>query len=285
MRIYGHRGAAALAPENTLEGFRAALSCCDGFECDVRATLDGRLVLMHDGFLERTTEGTGRLGERVFDEVRALDAAYRFRPDLGYPLRGRGVVVATVEEALREAAGRGRVILELKALPFEPGYDPDEPVARALGGLLGAGARGDIVVSSFNPFALKVFRGLAPDVPTALLVPAALEAASGIDGAAAAGHKGCHLAEALVDAPAVARARDAGLEVVAWTVNDPARVRAFDGWGVDGIIADDPVAAVEALRASGERRVLGVSRDEVDQASTESAARAVENSNRDASPM
>src|SRR6266542_953186 len=74
-RILGHRGARLLAPENTLPGFRAAISeGADGVELDVRRTADQVLVCLHDAGLGRTTNGRGPVREHTLAEVRRLDA-------------------------------------------------------------------------------------------------------------------------------------------------------------------------------------------------------------------
>src|SRR5512140_1883598 len=95
-RVFGHRGAAGVAPENTLVSFRRA--CADGadvFELDVHATADGEIVVLHDPTLERTTDGAGPVSTIRFAELERLDAGFRFSVDGGrtFPFRGRQVRV------------------------------------------------------------------------------------------------------------------------------------------------------------------------------------------------
>src|SRR5262245_31211085 len=78
--VIGHRGLLQAAPENTLAGFRACLALRVGFEFDVRATKDGRLVCLHDDTVDRTTSGKGRLSELTHAEVGRLDAGRWFAP-------------------------------------------------------------------------------------------------------------------------------------------------------------------------------------------------------------
>jgi glycerophosphoryl diester phosphodiesterase len=102
---FAHRGASSRAPENTLEAFRiAVLSGAGGLELDVHMTSDGRIVVIHDDSVDRTTEGTGLVRRMAFHEVQSLDAGYRFTPDGGitYPYRGRGVRVPELGEVFRE---------------------------------------------------------------------------------------------------------------------------------------------------------------------------------------
>ena len=73
--VAAHRGWYAKYPENTMPAFRAAVELgVDQVETDVRVTADGELVLIHDATLERTTNGTGKVIDMTFEELRGLDA-------------------------------------------------------------------------------------------------------------------------------------------------------------------------------------------------------------------
>lgn len=113
---FAHRGASLRAPENTLEAFRlAARSGAGGLELDVHMTSDGRIVVIHDDSVDRTTEGNGLVRRMALHEVQRLDAGYRFTPDGGgtYPYRGRGVRVPELGEVLREFPGH-KVNIDIK---------------------------------------------------------------------------------------------------------------------------------------------------------------------------
>jgi glycerophosphoryl diester phosphodiesterase len=104
----GHRGAAGHAPENTLAAIRSGISLgCDFVELDVQSTLDGRLVLMHDTLVDRTTKGTGLVSDLTWEELLQLDA-------------GNGERVPSLEAALATASAHAGVILEAKT----PGIGP-----------------------------------------------------------------------------------------------------------------------------------------------------------------
>src|ERR1700747_2744500 len=93
-RLFGHRGAAGVAPENTLPSFhRARADGADVFELDVHATRDGAIVVLHDASLERTTDGAGPVAALTAAELSRLDAGHRFTPDGGrtFPYRGQGI--------------------------------------------------------------------------------------------------------------------------------------------------------------------------------------------------
>jgi glycerophosphoryl diester phosphodiesterase len=73
--IYAHRGASAHAPENTISAFLLAIEHgADGIEFDVKVTRDGRVIVLHDQTLQRTTTGSGDLKSFTYDELRKLDA-------------------------------------------------------------------------------------------------------------------------------------------------------------------------------------------------------------------
>src|SRR4051812_24485841 len=74
-----HRGASAWAPENTLAAFRLAQEMgADGFELDVQLTGDDQIVVIHDGSVNRTTNGTGRIAELSLSQLKRLDAGSWF---------------------------------------------------------------------------------------------------------------------------------------------------------------------------------------------------------------
>ncbi|MGH7818144.1 MAG: glycerophosphodiester phosphodiesterase family protein, partial [Candidatus Binatia bacterium] len=102
-RLFGHRGAAGVAPENTMVSFRRALA--DGaeyLELDVHATRDGVVVVIHDATVDRTTDGRGAVRDLTFGELRGLDAGFRFANAEEHPFRGQGVRVPALRELLEE---------------------------------------------------------------------------------------------------------------------------------------------------------------------------------------
>jgi glycerophosphoryl diester phosphodiesterase len=229
MLVIGHRGAAALAPENTLEGIEAAVRArSDGVEIDVRLSADGVLVLMHDPDVARTTSGTGRVDASTAKELARLG-------------------VPALDDVLEAAPAELLLVVEVKGNPWEAGHDAGEPVAHALATTLAERGSRRIVVSSFNPAALAIVREKAPGVRTAVLTSAGFDPASNLAAAVAGGHDECHVPAQILEESFVERARAAGRAVVAWTVNDALTLRAFRSWGVDGAITDDPAAARAVL--------------------------------------
>ena len=100
-----HRGGAALWPENTLYAFAGSISAydCSIIETDVHLLSDGEVVVFHDDTLDRTTDGQGPICQFSWNEVRRLDAGYRFRfGDAGsFPFRGQGMGVPRLVDVLR----------------------------------------------------------------------------------------------------------------------------------------------------------------------------------------
>ena len=103
-----HRGGSKLAPENTLPAFESAVSDwgVDMLEMDVRLSADGRVMVIHDETVDRTTDGSGPVRGFTTEQLQRLDAGYRFRDLEGRPtFRGRGVRIPTFEEVLDACPG------------------------------------------------------------------------------------------------------------------------------------------------------------------------------------
>ena len=99
--VFAHRGGGGLFPENTLEAFKySAEMGVDVLELDIHSTADGKLVVMHDATVDRTTDGNGRVNELTFDQLKKLDAGYKFTNDGGktFPFRGKNITVPTLDE-------------------------------------------------------------------------------------------------------------------------------------------------------------------------------------------
>lgn len=109
--VISHRGEHLRHPENTLIAYRTALDLgADYYEIDIRTTSDGKFVLMHDGSVDRTTNGRGEVSKMTFAEIRALDAGIR---------KGRefeGTRVPTLDEGMDAAGKRGGVYLDCKRI-------------------------------------------------------------------------------------------------------------------------------------------------------------------------
>jgi glycerophosphoryl diester phosphodiesterase len=248
--VYAHRGGAGLAPENTLVAFERGLSTgADGIEFDVRLSLDGVAVLMHDPTLERTTDGTGPVDQRTAAELAALDAGFRFERDGDFPFRGRGVGVPTLGDVLGRHPDTS-LIIELKTA--------DSRLAQAVvHEIHAAGAAGRVTVGSFQKGALDAVRALDPSIRTGADtddVRSGLEGLRGRPDFDAFQVPEVFAGMRVVTPEFIAKAHDAGVTVLVWTVNGEDDMKRLLGWGVDGLITDRPDIAVPLVRQWHARR-------------------------------
>lgn len=245
-----HRGGNRIAPEATLEAFESALDVgADVLEMDFRATADGVLVVIHDQTVDRTTDGTGRVDELTFEQIRALDAGYDFTRDGGqtYPYRGQGLRIPTLEEVLERFPGVPMNI-EIKAENLSSVIEPFVALLERYE------ARDRVLVASFSDDLMAAFRRAAPDVATSmspadvavLLFLTPDEEASYAPPALFAQVPPTFSGIEVLSADFVERAHRLGIHVHAWDVDD--RMTQAVELGVDGLIVDDPLA-LEALLA------------------------------------
>ncbi|MDG5470174.1 glycerophosphodiester phosphodiesterase [Jeotgalibacillus sp. ET6] len=117
-RIYAHRGGADLAPESSMAAFKHAAELgVNGFEIDVRLTKDEQLVVFHDRFIDRTTDGAGRVADYTLDELKDFDLGFHFRDLQGkQTYRGKGEKIITLKELL-EAFPEHLINIDMKEDP------------------------------------------------------------------------------------------------------------------------------------------------------------------------
>jgi glycerophosphoryl diester phosphodiesterase len=97
-----HRGSRVLWPENTIAAFQGAKDRgCLYIETDLHVSKDGVVVVFHDHRLERVTNGKGPIAKWLWEDLRRLDAAYFFKPEEDYPLRGKGIGIPSLEEVIK----------------------------------------------------------------------------------------------------------------------------------------------------------------------------------------
>ncbi len=260
-RVFGHRGASGTHPENTLVSFQAAIERgASAIELDVHRSRDGVIVVFHDDTLERTTNGRGTVREQTLEELRALDAGFRFSPDAGstFPFRGAGVGIPTLEEVCRGFPGVP-LIIEIK--------QADPPLEKDLAQVLqSTGADARALVFSLHQEPVDRFRelrpewaaGFGPGDVSAFLDRLAADRWDGYHppGAAFAVPVRWH-ATRIVNAPFVQAAHDHACEVYVWTINEPGAMHALLDLGVDGIITDFPERANQVLAERGEEPQSG----------------------------
>jgi glycerophosphoryl diester phosphodiesterase len=238
---FGHRGAAGIFAENTVEGFALAASIgVDVIETDAHVTRDGRVVLSHDGTVDRTTDGEGTIAEMTFAQLRALDAGARWTDrDGARVFRGRGLVIPSLEEALG-ALPHCRFNIELKS--------QEDGAPRALTEVLErCGAQGRVMLAAEDGAVMKELRREAPWAPTSCSSAEVFGFITGLHEADYEPPPACALQVPdvfegieIVNETFVRRAKSLGMMVHVWTINDPAHMQRLLELGCDGVITDHP---------------------------------------------
>lgn len=223
--VLGHRGSPARAPENTLLAFRLAREeGADGVELDVQPAGDGAPVVIHDATLDRTTGGTGAVAALSWAELSAA--------------RSAGEPVPRLEQAAAWAAESGAWLnVEIKS----PGAE-----AASIAAIEAAGVLDRTFFSSFLPDVVARVAELAPHAARFLLAERWDDTARATARRLAVRGVGLHHSAATP--AALAELQGAGLDVVVWTVDDPARLRELLRVGVRAVITNHPSRGVEALR-------------------------------------
>jgi glycerophosphoryl diester phosphodiesterase len=245
--LIGHRGAAAHAPENTLASIRRAHALgARWVEFDVKLTADGIPILMHDDRLERTTDGRGRVRDRTWEQIRALDAGGWFSPSFA------GERVPTLEDALRLCADLGLGInVEIKPCRGRAAKTT-EAVLDMLRRHWPSGLPVPLL-SSFDHRCLERAAALAPEVPRGYLcgrLPRNWRLELDRYGCATV-----NLDHRWIDGRRLALLRAAQVPVLLYTVNDAARARALLAAGATTVFSDrvaDVLAALSASKSPGQ---------------------------------
>ena len=158
--IVARRGARAQAPENTLPAFELAIAQgADAIEMDVQFTSDGELILMQGVEVDEISDGVGRIRSHTLEEIKELDVGSWFAPEFA------GTRVPTLNEALDALTGRAKLVLELKTFTRKSEGMEDlvwEQIERR-------GLVDEVTVTSFNLFALRRLKKMAPGLRTGLM--------------------------------------------------------------------------------------------------------------------
>lgn len=222
--VVGHRGAAGVRPENTLNGFRYAIDLgVDYVECDVHLSRDEQLVVMHDATVDRTTNATGAICDLDFDHIRGLDA-------------GAGEQVPTLDEVLALVQGRVKLLCELKGAGVE---------AAAVDAVKARGMASEVFFTSFDMDRLHQVRRLGDDLLIGAILPdpAQDDLARALElGAAGIGIHYRNLCLRQVE-----QVLAAGLDLRAWNPDTLPEQRAMIALGVKGVSSNRPDILIEYL--------------------------------------
>jgi glycerophosphoryl diester phosphodiesterase len=233
--IFAHRGASAHAPENTLAAFELAVQQkADAIELDAKLTADGRVVVIHDQTVDRTTNGSGRVGEMTLAQLHELDAGSHFAAAF------QGERIPTLEEVF-EAVGE-KIFINIELTNYASIGDslPEKTADLVRRHRLVE----RVMFSSFNPLALLRVRRRLPEPPIGLL------ALPGKPGGWARswigriiGYNSINPEKSDVDLHLVEIAHKHGIRVLAYTVNQAEEIHRLFQLHVDGIFTDNPLLA------------------------------------------
>jgi glycerophosphoryl diester phosphodiesterase len=252
-RIFGHRGAAGVAPENTLPSFALAVALgVTHLELDVYATADGEIVVLHDPSLERTTNGHGSVTSLTWSAVSALDAGYQFTHDgRTFPYRGQGVRIPKLQEVLDAFPAHGFNI-EIKQGGAEAVDAVIEVLRRtsSLQRVLLAAEHDEIMRAIRHAIGERVATSMSVGEVVDFIGRTQRDDWSGYTAPAQAlqippAHGGIDL----VTPATVAAAHRHGMEMHVWTINDTPEIERLLDLDVDGVMSDLPGLVVSAVRA------------------------------------
>lgn len=240
--IFAHRGASAHAPENTLAAFELALAHgADAIELDVKLSADGHAVVIHDTTVDRTTGARGKVKELTLASLRALDAGSFF--SAAY----HSEKIPMLEEVF-EAVGK-RTFINVELTNYNAPRDHLVETVCMLVKKFGLQKR--VLFSSFFASNLSKARALLPETPCGLLaLPGLLGAWARSFGFAFGEYQALHPHVRNATQQQIQRAHRLKRRVHVWTVNVEADMRRLFGWGVDGIITDDPQVAMRVRSES-----------------------------------
>ena len=242
--IIAHRGASKYAPENTIAAFSlAAEQGADGIELDAKLSKDGEVVVIHDRSVNRTTNGRGKVAKLTLEELRRLDAGSWFGEQFA------GETIPTLAEVLEVIAPRLRINIELTNYASR-GLDA-LPI-RAAELIREYGVEDRVWISSFSFKTLWRFTREMPEIPVGVLLSPRL-IRRGLRGKLRSRlpHNAFHPHHWNVDREIVQVEHTKGNKLYTWTVNKPERMNELFEMGVDGIITDDPIAALKIREEAG----------------------------------
>jgi glycerophosphoryl diester phosphodiesterase len=249
--VAAHRGASRFAPENTLAAFSAALDRgALAIELDVHLSLDGRVVVIHDDYVDRTTEGTGPVSRLAYDDLQRLDAGS------WWSARFAGERVPLLEEVIELTQGKAVLHVELKGPVAEVLAPEVVTIVRRLG------ASHRVVVMTFDLGAALAAREAAPELAVLATVGGTLE--DQLSFVQATGLAGLNQAVTRWAPSTVHKFHEWGLLVHGSLVNDRQELERFFSLGGD--MADSDLPACFAATASGQgtpsRRAPGAFTDD-----------------------
>ncbi|MGN7439006.1 MAG: glycerophosphoryl diester phosphodiesterase [Alcanivorax sp.] len=238
-RIIGHRGAAEYAPENTLVSIHTAADMgIKWVELDVKLTKDDVPIIFHDDTLDRTTDSSGLVAEKTYQELKELDCG------IWHGESFLGTHIPTLEEAIEVLIDRDLGLnLEIKPCPSR-----EKETAEVALDLLSTiwDDHDRLIISSFQHVSLETAQDMASDWHRGLLLPEEWpenwqELAQYLQVSTV------HVNANHVSREQIEEIMDIEKPILAYTVNEADTARRLQSWGVDGFFSDRPDALLEGI--------------------------------------
>ena len=256
--VIAHQGGDGIWPGDTLYAFEKAVAIgVDVLEMDAHITKDGQIVLMHDEEVDRTTDGTGLIEDMTLDELKQLDAAYKWSNDgdKTFPYRATRIQVPTLEEVFQKFP-QMRYVIEIKLT--------QNPIDRPLCELIRKHNMQDkVMIASFHDEAMQNFRKTCPEIATSAsrteVRNFVLLGKAFLSGLLAPQYQSIQppydptesMNIPIMTERFIREAHAKNIKVEPWTVDDPELMKRYIEWGVDGIMTDRPDLMIEVLKEVG----------------------------------
>jgi glycerophosphoryl diester phosphodiesterase len=250
--VFAHRGGGGLYPEHTLEAFKFSTDLgVDVLELDIQATSDGKLVVLHDSTVNRTTDGSGQIGEMTLAQLKKLDAGYFFSTDNGqtFPFRGKNITVPTLEEVFEAVPD--------KKFNIEPKQDELSIIKPLCELLRERQATEKVILGSFQQEVLDKFRLTCPEVATSASPWEAMKFLAyqkiGLAENYSPPMQALQIPRSLFGWQALTKdfveaAHKMNLEIHVWTINETVDMQELIDLEVDGIMTDYPDKLLDLIK-------------------------------------
>jgi glycerophosphoryl diester phosphodiesterase len=240
MMVVAHRGFSGVAPENTMAAFKKAVEVgSDMIELDVRLSMDGEVVVIHDESVERTTNGKGRVIDLPLDELQRLDAGSKFDSSFSKER------IPTLREVLQFAHDQIKVNIELKQGDYGR-FTILDLAERALREVEMAGMVGQVMFSSFDAMAIMRIMEKNQTVPVAYLYNRPWSLPRQVTEGQPFPILNCR--KSVLTAENVSKAHQEGILVGVYTLDTEEEMERFIDLRVDAIITNYPDRLIHILR-------------------------------------
>ncbi len=251
--VIAHRGGAGISPENTLFAYRRAIDLgVDMLELDIHRTIDGELVVIHDSKVDRTTDGSGAIAAMTLEEIKKLDAGFRWTNDGGktFPFRGQNIQIPTLREVFEAFPGT--------KINVEPKYETPSPVAPLCNLIKEFNREDKVIIGSFRDEVLEDFRKTCSNVATSASPSEATFFMArykiGLSQNSSPQMQVLQIPQRIgslqiVDENYIKAIHERHLDVHVWTINDVEDMKRLIEIKADGIMTDYPDRLLELLRS------------------------------------